>query len=91
MHHIEYYLNIIRQAGIKLNFSLPYIYLSLNERIRAKDFLKGLKSLLSASIRAPPTAPTKRWQPEKFAEVSRKIISGSAEVSLYLEDHRKPE
>ena len=76
MHHIEYYLNILRQAGIDAEFSLPYIYLSLNERIRARDLLKGLKRPVIGINPGASYGSTKRWQPEKFAEVSRKIISG---------------
>jgi heptosyltransferase-2 len=76
MHHIEYYLNILRQAGINAEFSLPYIYLSLNERLRARDTLKGLKGPVVGINPGASYGSTKRWQPEKFAEVSRKIISG---------------
>ena len=76
MHHIEYYLNILRQAGINAEFSLPYIYLSLNERLRARDTLKGLKRPVVGINPGASYGSTKRWQPEKFAEVSRKIISG---------------
>ena len=75
MHHIEYYLNILRQAGIDAEFSLPYIYLSLNERIRARDLLKGLKRPVIGINPGASYGSTKRWQPEKFAEVTRKIIS----------------
>ncbi|MDP2277990.1 MAG: lipopolysaccharide heptosyltransferase II, partial [Nitrospirota bacterium] len=75
IHHIEYYLNILRQAGIDAEFSLPYIYLSLNERIRARDTLKGLKRPVVGINPGASYGSTKRWQPEKFAEVTRKIIS----------------
>jgi len=75
MHHIEYYLNILRQAGIDAEFSLPYIYLSLNERIRARNILKGLKRPVIGINPGASYGSTKRWQPEKFAEVSKKIIS----------------
>ena len=75
MHHIEYYLNILRQADIDAEFSLPYLYLSLNERIRARDLLKGLKRPVIGINPGASYGSTKRWQPEKFAEVTRKIIS----------------
>ncbi len=75
MHHIEYYLNILRQAGIDAEFSLPYIYLSLNERISARNIMKGLKRPVIGINPGASYGSTKRWQPEKFAEVSRKIIS----------------
>ncbi|MDI6744429.1 MAG: lipopolysaccharide heptosyltransferase II [Thermodesulfovibrionales bacterium] len=76
MHHIEYYLNILRQAGIHADFSLPYIYLSLNERIRARNILKGLKRPVIGINPGASYGSTKRWHPEKFAEVSKRIISG---------------
>ena len=75
MHHIEYYLNILRQAGIDAEFSLPFIYLSLNERIRARNILKELKRPVIGINPGASYGSTKRWQPEKFAEVTRKIIS----------------
>ncbi len=75
MHHIEYYLNILRQAGINAEFSLPYIYLSLNERLRTRNLLKGLKRPVVGINPGASYGSTKRWQPEKFAEVTRKIIS----------------
>jgi len=76
MHHVDYYLNILRQAGINAEFSLPYIYLSLNERINARNTLKGLKRPVIGINPGASYGSTKRWQPEKFAEVTRKIISG---------------
>lgn len=75
IHHIEYYLNILRQAGINAEFSLPYIYLSLNERLRARDALMGLKRPVVGVNPGASYGSTKRWQPEKFAEVTRRIIS----------------
>ena len=75
IHHIEYYLNILRQTGIYAEFSLPYIYLSLNERIRARNILKGLKRPIIGINPGASYGSTKRWQPEKFAEVSKRIIS----------------
>jgi len=74
-HHIEYYLNILRQAGINAEFSIPYIKLSLRERLRARDTLKGLKRPVVGINPGASYGSTKRWQPEKFAEVIKKIIT----------------
>lgn len=83
MHHVDYYLNILRKAGIKAEYSLPYIFLSIEERLMARDILKDLKRPVVGINPGASYGSTKRWPPDRFAEVSRRIISeldGSAVV-----------
>src|SRR4030043_422600 len=43
VHQINYYLNLLEQIGIKAEYSYPYIYLSLDERLQARKFLQDMK------------------------------------------------
>jgi len=75
MHHTDYYLNILRQTGIDAEFSIPYLYLSPNERINARNILQGLKRPVVGINPGATYGSTKRWLPKKFAEVVKKIIT----------------
>src|SRR5512135_2685623 len=43
MHHIDYYLNLLRASGISAENTQPWIHLSLEERLKARDALSQLK------------------------------------------------
>jgi len=75
LHHIQYYLNILEKAGINAEYSLPYIFLSMQERLQARDILKNLKRPVIGINPGATYGSTKRWPPERFAEVSKRIIS----------------
>jgi len=75
IHHVHYYLSLIKKAGIDSEYSLPYIYLSLEERLRARDALKNLNRPVIGINPGATYGSTKRWPPENFADVSKRIIS----------------
>jgi heptosyltransferase-2 len=74
MHHIDYFLEILRRYGIEAQPSEPWIYLTLEERLRARDRLSGLKRPI---VGIPPGASygsSKQWLPGRFAEFAEKVI-----------------
>lgn len=97
IHHVYYYLNILKKAGMDTEYSIPYIYLSLEERVNARNILKNLKRPVIGINPGATYGSTKRWHPERFAEVSKRIISelngsvvifgGKSEVGIAEEIH----
>ncbi len=82
-HHIYYYLNLIEQLGIKAEFSVPYIYLSLDERLSARELLKEMKRPILGINPGAAFGSAKRWFPDRFAEVANwflKDTSGSVVI-----------
>lgn len=81
LHHIDYYLNLLKSYGIVADYSAPWIYLSLEERLLARDRLSFLKGRPILGINVGATyGSAKRWFPERFGEVAKwfiKDIGGS--------------
>jgi heptosyltransferase-2 len=77
-HQIFYYLNLLEQIGIRAEYSYPYIYLTLDERLRAREMLKGLKRPVLGINPGATYGSAKRWFPERFAEVANWFISDTA-------------
>lgn len=77
MHHIFYYLNILKNIGIDIDteYSHPCIYLSMEERLRARDILKNLRRPVIGINPGATYGSTKRWPSGRFAEVSKRIIT----------------
>jgi heptosyltransferase-2 len=75
IHHIDYYLNLLMKIGIKADYSLPYIYLSLEERLKVREKLRGLRRPIIGINAGATYGSTKRWPSERFAVVTKKIIS----------------
>ncbi|MBI4843334.1 MAG: lipopolysaccharide heptosyltransferase II [Nitrospirae bacterium] len=78
-HHLRYYLDLLNEAGIDTPFTHPYIYLTDEERQWARSLINSspLQIQNSPIIGINPGAAygsAKRWMPERFAEVIRKIV-----------------
>jgi heptosyltransferase-2 len=83
VHHIEYYLDIIRKAGFPVKNGLPWIYLAPQERIEARNKLKTLRRPVVGINPGATYGSSKRWHPERFAEIAYRTISemrGSAVI-----------
>ncbi|MBI4826811.1 MAG: lipopolysaccharide heptosyltransferase II [Nitrospirae bacterium] len=78
-HQINYYLGLLNQAGIDARFTHPYIYLTDKEREWARSLINSspLQIQNSPIIGINPGAAygsAKRWMPESFAEVIKRIV-----------------
>ncbi|MGD2080783.1 MAG: lipopolysaccharide heptosyltransferase II, partial [Nitrospirota bacterium] len=83
MHHIDYYLELLKRAGIEAPHSDPWIHLSLEERLQAREKLKGLRRPVVGINPGAQFGPAKQWMPERFASLTTKIVEdlgGSAVV-----------
>lgn len=74
LHHIDYYLNLLSSYGIEAKYSRPWIYLSIEERLSARERFSSLKKpILGINIGAT-YGSAKRWFPERFGEVATWFI-----------------
>ncbi len=69
IHHIEYYLKLLEKIGIEAEYSEPYIYLTLDERLHARDLLKEMKKPVLGINPGATYGLAKRWFPDRFAEI----------------------
>ncbi len=95
-HQVHYYLNLISSAGIETSDAQPYIFLTDEERRRARNLLSSCfsdnKTPLVGINPGATYGSAKRWLPERFADViintindlnGRVIIFGSpSEVEI---------
>lgn len=75
MHHIDYYLELLRRAGIAAYYSVPWIELSLDERRWARDKIKTLRRPVIGVNAGAQFGPAKRWMPERFAELVDRVAN----------------
>jgi len=98
-HQINYYLNLLEQIGINAEYSNPYLYLTLDERLHAREILKDMKRPILGINPGATYGSAKRWFPERFAEVadwfikdtggSVIIFGGKSEVDIADEIYKK--
>jgi len=78
-HQVYYYLHLLKSAGIEPADSQPYLYLTDNERLSARNLLTArFSSETGPLIGINPGATfgsAKRWPPERFAELILKVVS----------------
>jgi lipopolysaccharide heptosyltransferase II len=83
LHHVDYYLNLLSEAGFEVLKSPPWIYLSLEERLRARESLAPLRRPVVGLNPGAVYGSSKRWPAARFAEVARRVIGeagGSAVI-----------
>lgn len=79
LHHIDYYLNLVKYVTGNSIFDhyLPYISLTLEERLAIRERLSGLKRPILGINPGATYGSAKRWLPERFAEVAEWFIKDS--------------
>jgi heptosyltransferase-2 len=83
MHHIEYFLELLRKVGIEAPYSVPWLELSLEERTWAREKLSALKRPVIGINPGAQYGPAKQWMPERFASLIAQVVKeldGSAVV-----------
>jgi heptosyltransferase-2 len=75
-HQVHYYLDLIRSAGIKAEHKDPYIFLSDEERDRARHLMQRGPSGPVVGINPGATyGSAKRWPEERFADLIKRCIA----------------
>ncbi|MCK5504202.1 MAG: lipopolysaccharide heptosyltransferase II [Thermodesulfovibrionia bacterium] len=78
-HQVYYYLKLLESAGIKTARTQPYIYIKDEERQWARNLigssLPGHRLPLIGINPGATYGSAKRWLPERFAEVIKRIIN----------------
>jgi len=83
VHQIYYYLKLLERLGINAEYSDPFIFLTLDERLHARKFLHDMKRPILGINPGATYGSSKRWLPERFAEVANWFIKdtdGSAVI-----------
>lgn len=83
LHHIEYYLALIEKSGFPVKFEIPWIYLTAEERLDARDKLRTLRRPVVGINPGAAYGSSKRWHPGRFADVAIRTITemqGSAVI-----------
>lgn len=75
VHHIQYYLDILSAAGIRTEYSPPWVFLTLEERLRGRETLSSMKRPVLGINPGATYGSAKRWFPDRFAEVARRFTA----------------
>lgn len=74
LHHVHYYLNLLKAAGLPSEYSVPRITVSLDERIEARRKLEILQRPILALNPGAAYGSAKRWFPERFGAVAERFL-----------------
>jgi heptosyltransferase-2 len=71
IHHIDYFFTIPKRFNPSLHPEYPWLMVSLNDRLLAREELKQLKRPILAVAPGATYGDTKKWDAHKFAEIIR--------------------
>ena len=74
LHHVDYYLNLLRKAGFPADSAAPWLYLSIEERIQARERLSHLRRPVVGINPGATYGSSKRWRADRFAAVAASVI-----------------
>jgi len=74
LHHILYYLNLLKETGVDVNYRHPWIYLSIEERIKAQNILNSVNRPIILINPGAAYGSAKRWPTKYFAILIEMII-----------------
>lgn len=78
MHHIDYYMELVKQAGFKAAPSIPWIFLTLGERLSAREILKALPRPILGINPGAAYGSAKQWLTSRFADTARRFMDGTS-------------
>ncbi|MDA8156030.1 MAG: lipopolysaccharide heptosyltransferase II [Actinomycetota bacterium] len=71
MHHVDYYLNLLEKAGLcRVEKSLPWVHLTPEERLKARQLLQGLERPVIALTPGAAFGSSKRWPVGSFIKLA---------------------
>ncbi|MBI5100286.1 MAG: lipopolysaccharide heptosyltransferase II [Nitrospirae bacterium] len=76
-HDSEYYLDLIRAAGVNAESALPWIYLTLQERFSARGRLASLSRPVIGMAPGAFGSSSRRWSAERFMEVAGRTMEAT--------------
>jgi heptosyltransferase-2 len=74
IHHIEYYLNLLRSVGVPAGTTAPWVFQTLEDRLEGRKLLSDLSQPVLGINPGAAYGSAKRWLPERFSEVARWFI-----------------
>ncbi|QWR76656.1 lipopolysaccharide heptosyltransferase II [Candidatus Magnetomonas plexicatena] len=75
LHHVSYYLNLLRETGIVAPYMLPWIYLTLAERLSARETLQPLKRPIVGINPQAAYGSAKCWSADNYVSVINHIVT----------------
>lgn len=82
IHHIDYFFEIPKRFNPSLSPEYPWIILSLNDRLSAREELNKVKRPILAVAPGAKYGYTKKWDAYKFIEIIKRFIEKFGSVVI---------
>ncbi len=74
MHHVDYYLELLKRLGIDAPYTRPWIRITLPRRLDARSSLSSLRRPVLGLNPGATYGSAKRWIPKRFTMVIREFM-----------------